>query len=372
MGDYRFSEMAKRMISILGISEGEKVLIRGHTECEPLMSKLIIEARKAGAFPAYELMSENLYAGLLRSSDEESYRFSVDVTKKAVEDSDVIITLFAAANDYDLGSIDPEKVRALQAMDFEYISVMVSEKKWLLFNYPTELAAYKAKMSTVDYANMTFDSAAFDFSPYMKEIKALKSMIDSAEQVSVKDGDTDFVFSKEGIGSVPCTGRNNLPDGEIYTSPKKGTLNGRVIFNTMSSFMGQEFSSVDLKFVSGRAVSGIDAVNEIMKTDDGASQIGEIAFGLNPFIRKVTGDTLLDEKILGSFHMALGNSFIGEADNGNRSLMHWDLVHMMSEECEIRFDDKLIIKGGRFIPEGIKELNRLYDAESLLHKANKL
>jgi aminopeptidase len=124
-------------------------------------------------------------------------------------------------------------------------------------------------------------------------------------------------------------------------------------------YQGVNFDSIQFEFKGGKIVGATCSgnskrLNEILDTDRGARYIGEWSIGCNPQVLYPMRDILFDEKIAGSIHLTPGNAY-DEADNGNRSRIHWDLVLIQRPDYgggEIRFDGKLIRKDGRFtLPE---------------------
>jgi aminopeptidase len=167
------------------------------------------------------------------------------------------------------------------------------------------------------------------------------------------------------MGSIVCAGKNNVPDGEVYSAPVKDSVNGTVQYNTISFANGIEFKDVKLTIKDGKVIDATSAVNndkieEIFNSDEGARYFGEFAIGINPKVIKPVGDILFDEKIYGSFHFTPGQAY-GNCYNGNDSVVHWDLVCIQTPEYgggEIFFDDVLIRKDGEFVVDELKALNK--------------
>jgi len=162
---------------------------------------------------------------------------------------------------------------------------------------------------------------------------------------------------------VKCDGERNIPDGEVYTAPVRNSVNGVLSYNARTLYLGKVFDNVVLRFKDGKIVeatsSDTPGLNTILDTDEGARYVGEFAIGVNPYINRAMLDTLFDEKIAGSIHFTPGNAY-DEADNGNRSTIHWDMVLVQTPEWgggEIFFDDVLVRKDGRFVLEELKGLN---------------
>jgi aminopeptidase len=187
--------------------------------------------------------------------------------------------------------------------------------------------------------------------------------MNKADQVTIKGPGTDLSFSIKGIGAIPCNGLRNIPDGEVYSCPVKNSVQGTIQYNTPTLYQGTRFENIRLEFNQGKIVNASGnpqkKLNEILDTDPGARFIGEFAIGVNPYILNPMCDILFDEKIAGSIHFTPGQAYT-EADNGNRSAVHWDMVLIQRPEWgggEIRFDGELIRKDGLFIPKDLKPLN---------------
>ena len=194
-------------------------------------------------------------------------------------------------------------------------------------------------------------------------MRALKALMDSTDKVEIKGPDTDLRFSIKDIPAVLCGGSHNIPDGEVFTAPVKNSVQGHVAFNAPSVYQGTAFDGVRLEFKDGRVVhassSQGDKLVKILDSDAGARFIGEFSLAFNPCILHPIRDILFDEKISGSFHFTPGQAY-EQADNGNRSQIHWDLVSIQRPEYgggTIHFDGKLIRADGLFIPKALRSLN---------------
>ncbi|MGB2768095.1 MAG: aminopeptidase, partial [Candidatus Zixiibacteriota bacterium] len=174
---------------------------------------------------------------------------------------------------------------------------------------------------------------------------------------------TDLSFSIKGIPNKKCDGKLNIPDGEVFTAPVRDSVNGEISYNTPSLYEGVIYDGIKFRFQDGKIVDVKAAVNQekmvkILDTDEGARYIGEFAFGIHPGIKKPMKDTLFDEKIFGSIHLTPGAAY-DEADNGNKSAIHWDLVLIQTKGYgggEIYFDDVLVRKDGIFVHPKLKDL----------------
>jgi aminopeptidase len=188
----------------------------------------------------------------------------------------------------------------------------------------------------------------------------------ATDRVHIKGPGTDLRFSIKDIDAIPCTGERNIPDGECFSCPVRDSVEGTLQYNTETLYRGTVFSDVKLKFSKGRIVEATSAspaltskLNEILDADEGARYIGEFSLGYNPHITKPMRDTLFDEKIAGSFHFTPGQAY-EQADNGNRSQIHWDMVCIQRPDYgggEVWFDDVLVRKDGLFVLPELLDLN---------------
>ena len=243
--------------------------------------------------------------------------------------------------------------------------IIIDEKKWILLNYPTHGLAQKANMSYERFYNYLLEVCTVNYKEMAENLKALKELMEKTDKVRIVGDETNLTFSIKDIPAIICAGTANLPDGEIFTAPIKNSVNGTIKYNTTSSYQGEIFKNVKFKFKNGKIIeatadNNTTKLNQILDTDEGARYIGEFALGINPLILHPMGDILFDEKIAGSLHFTPGQCYSGEADNGNASSIHWDLVLIQRPEYgggEIYFDDVLIRKDGVFLDSKLKKLN---------------
>ena len=221
-----------------------------------------------------------------------------------------------------------------------------------------------ASLSTEAFEDFYFDVCTFDYSKLGPVIEPLKALMDKTDRVRLTGPGTDLTFSIKDIPTIACTGQANIPDGEIFTAPVRDSVNGTIAFNTATIYQGTVFEGVTLRFENGKivdATSGAttDALNAILDSDEGARFIGEFSLGFNPYVMQPMKDILFDEKIAGSFHFTPGGAY-DEAFNGNRSVVHWDMVFIQRPEFgggDIYFDDVLIRKDGLFVLDELLPLN---------------
>jgi aminopeptidase len=236
-------------------------------------------------------------------------------------------------------------------------------KKWVLLRYPTPAAAQAASMSTEAFEDFCLEVCTLDYARMDKAMDPLVELMSRTDRVRVIAPETDVSLSIKGIPILKAAGTHNIPDGEVHTAPVRDSANGTVSFNTPSLEDGVTYERVRLTFKDGQIVQAEanepEKLKQMLDTDEGARYLGEFALGLNPLIKKPMKDTLFDEKIRGSLHLTPGRAY-EDADNGNRSSVHWDLVLIQTPEWgggEIYFDDVLVRKDGRFVLPELEGLN---------------
>jgi aminopeptidase len=239
----------------------------------------------------------------------------------------------------------------------------VKKTKWVVLRWPTPSMAQLAGMSTEAFEDFYFDVCTLDYRKLLPGMRTLHRLMEKTDRVEIKGPGTQLTFRKKGIPAVICGGDRNIPDGEVFSCPIRDSVEGYVTFNAPSIYQGIAFDGIRLEFKNGKIVNATSnetkKLNKILDSDPGARYIGEFSLGFNPRILHPMRDILFDEKIAGSFHFTPGQAY-EEADNGNRSQVHWDLVNIQRPEYgggEIYFDGKLIRKDGIFLPKQLRSLN---------------
>ena len=271
----------------------------------------------------------------------------------------------AGDNSYETGDVPQERMR-LYAQHYGNVvhgGIRVPNTKWVVLRYPVPAMAQQACMSTEAFEDYYFHVCNLDYSRMSQAMDALVKRMEATDQVHILGQGTDLRFSIKGLPAIKCAGELNIPDGEVYTAPVNGSIEGVITYNTPSLYQGVTFENIRLVFREGRIVEATanhtQRLNEILDTDEGARRVGEFAIGVNPYITSAMKDTLFDEKIAGSFHFTPGRCY-DECSNGNHSAIHWDLVCIQTPEYgggEMYFDGNLIRKDGRFVPEDLQGLN---------------
>lgn len=348
------------------LQKGERVLIDAFDIPEAMVVALVRAARDRGAVPFVNIQRARIGRELVNGLDAEQFETQATWELARMQKMDAYIAVRGSDNIFEMSDVDPDKVsRVMRAMK-EVLDYRVNKTKWVILRWPTPAMAQQAMMSSESFEEFFFRVCTQDYSRMTEGMAALEALMSKTDLVELKGPDTNLRFSIKGIGAVACGGTHNIPDGEVFSCPVKDSVEGEITYNAPTVYQGVSFDRIHLKFEKGKIVhaesSNTERLNDILNSDAGARYIGEFAIGFNPHILEPMRDILFDEKIAGSFHFTPGQAY-EEADNGNRSQVHWDMVQIQRPEYgggEIWFDGELIRKDGLFVQDELKKLNPDY------------
>ncbi|MGN1299051.1 MAG: aminopeptidase [Candidatus Scatovivens sp.] len=365
MRDERLTKLAKNLVNYsVKLKENENILIDlGGEDSYRLGQEIIKEVYNVKANPFIKLSNANLNNTLLKNINEDMLKIMKEEELEQMKKMDAYIAIRASKNISNSVNIPMDKLMLYEKYMDDVLNERVDNTKWVVLRYPNDSMAQLAKMNTEEFEDFYFDVCTLDYAKMDKAMDHLKELMDRTNKVHIKGPGTDLKFSIKGMGSIKCSGEFNIPDGEVYSAPIRNSVNGKITYNTESTYRNFAFNNVCLEFKDGKIINATandtDRINKIFDTDEGARYIGEFAIGVNPYITKPMNDILFDEKIAGSFHFTPGRAY-QDMDNGNVSSIHWDLVCIQTEEYgggEIYFDDVLIRKNGRFVLPELECLN---------------
>jgi aminopeptidase len=366
MLDPRMQKLARTLVrTSCRLEKGEKILIEAFDAPDEMVALLVREASRAGGVPLVTTKHNRVLREIYRSASAESMKLAGEVERFRMERVQAYIGLRGSDNVNEHADVPSGKLELYRTHWAKpvHLDVRVPKTKWVVLRWPSPSMAQQAKMSTDAFEDFYFSVCNLDYGKMSKAMEPLASLMEKTDEVRITGPKTDLRFSIRGLPAISCHGQFNVPDGEVFTAPVRDSVNGTIRYNTRSLYLGTEFSDIELTFRKGRIVeargSPADRLEKIFDSDEGARYVGEFAIGLNPFVTRPMLDTLFDEKIAGSIHLTPGNAY-DNADNGNRSQIHWDLVLIQTPEWgggEIHFDGKLIRKNGLFVPKALRPLN---------------
>lgn len=360
MIDTRLIKLCKTLVEYsMNVQKGEKVLIENFDCPEVLSIQLIKEVYAAGGVPYYISRSARTQRELLKNATKEQIEDMTKYDSLRMQDMDAYVAFRGSKNTSELSDVNEDNLTLYRSIYSKQVhhDLRVSKTKWVVLRYPNESMAQLAGVSTEQFENFYFNLCNLDYSKMDKAMNVMQNRLKTVDKIRIVATDTDITFSIKGIAAKKCAGHMNIPDGEVYTAPVRDSANGYITYNAPSFAQGFKFKDVRLKFKDGKIIKATandnERINKILDTDEGARYLGEFAFGVNPYIKDPMCDTLFDEKIAGSIHLTPGSCY-EDADNGNESAVHWDLVQIHRSEYgggQIFFDGELVRKDGVFLGE---------------------
>jgi len=365
MHDPRFDKLAKSLTGFsTALRRGDKVLIEGFDIPAEMTVALIRAVRNLGAIPFVQLHQARVSREMARGADEAQYALIAKYELARMKQMDAYLAVRGSDNISEMSDIPSDRMKLVSRKMKPVLDHRVKKTRWCILRWPSPSMAQQAGMSTEQFEDFFFDVCTLDYSKMQPGMKALAALMDKTDRVEIKGPGTDLRFSIKGLQAIPCGGKHNIPDGEVFTAPVRNSVQGYVTYNAPTIYQGTAFDSIRLEFKDGKIVqatgSNTERLNQILDSDPGARYIGEFALGFNPHILHPMRDILFDEKISGSFHFTPGQAYEGVADNGNKSQVHWDMVNIQREDYgggTIHFDGKLIRENGLFVPKALQALN---------------
>jgi aminopeptidase len=363
-----YEKLAKVLIRYsTNLKKGEKILIEFTDAPTEMVQAIVQEVKAVKGIPLLEQKTLRLQRELFLGASEEGMKLIADCELYRMKKMDAWIGIRGVVNSKELSDVPGKKMSLYEKhwMNPVHLKERVRNTKWVILRVPLPSVAQSAKMSTDAFEEFYFDvCTGVDWKKASRAMDPLVKLMNETDKVHIKGPGTDLTFSIKGIPAIKCDGHLNMPDLEVFTAPVKTTVNGVLQYNTPSTNRGFTFENVRLEFKNGKIVKATandtKKLTAILDTDEGSRYIGEFALGVHPLINHPMDDTLFDEKINGSFHFTPGNAYEDEADNGNRSAIHWDMVCIQRPDYgggEIYFDGQLIRKDGRFVPKNLQKLN---------------
>ena len=354
-------KLAKQLLThSVELESGQNIMI----QCIGLNAIGLVRAlaklvREMNGHPFIKIEDPETNRMLLESGDEEYWKNQAESDQlPLMKKMDAFIGIRASENIYENSGVTKKANKAYSEFFVNpvHFEERVNHTNWAVLRYPSSAFAMNAKMSTERFRQFYYDACLFDYNKLKEAMMPLEKRLYNADKVRLKGKGTDIEFSVKGQNWIPCFGKRNIPDGELFSSPILDSVNGYITY-APSVYQGKPFEFVKLVVENGVVKdfdsSNNDALEEILDTDEGARRFGEFSFGLNPIIKNPMYDILFDEKITGSNHLTLGNDY-EIAPNGNESAIHWDLVCI---GADVYLDDELIRNGRLFVTDDLMGLN---------------
>jgi len=364
MVDPRIEKLANLCVHYsVEVKPEEKVLVQGSESAFPLINEIYKECLLSDAYPLIMANLDVAYT-FFKYAKEHQLKFVSPFERFMVENIDVRVGIYCEPNPKRLTNIEPSRIKMHAASRRELSEIFhkrVAEGKlrWTVLPYPINAQAQEASMSFAEYEDFVYSSCLLDKENPIAEWKKIHQQqekicefLNQADKIHIIGEDTDLTFNVKGRKWINCSGKENMPDGEVFTAPIENSANGTVRFTFPGIVAGREVEDITLTFKDGEVVKasaakGNELLQQLLKIE-GADRIGEASIGTNYAITKFTKNMLFDEKMGGTIHIALGNSY-PESGGLNKSAIHWDILKDMKKDGEIYADSKLFYKNGKFL-----------------------
>jgi len=348
----------------LGLKKGDRLLVITNHLAEPLLQQVQRAAMQAGAHPEFKIGFNSQEKIFYDNASDEQLKDISPTAKLTTNEYDTLLKITAPFNMKELTSVEPEKIQARQVAMTEMTKAMMQRSaegtlRWSLCVFPTNAAAQECGMSLEEYQEFVFKACfLYEDDPTAKwnELKdkqqGICDFLNTKDKIQYLSPNVDVTFSCKGRTWINSAGTNNMPSGEVFSSPVEDSVNGKVRFSYPGFYMGKEIENISLEIKDGEVISwqagkGQEILDKIFEID-GARRFGEVAIGTNHGIDKFTKNMLFDEKIGGTIHMAVGATY-PTTGGKNESAIHWDMLADMHNGGQIFADGENIYENGHFI-----------------------
>ena len=351
-------ELAKILVDhSLSIKPKEKVLITVSEAGMALGKAVYLEVLKRGAYPMFDIEATGTGYTFYNNANEWQISYvPEEVIKTKIKWADAYVRIYTENNSRELSQIDPDKIAKRSKLLRPLMDPMIDSDRWILTEYPTDGTAQEAGVSTEWLREFYFNACLVDYKKMEKDLKGLEKIMDKGSEIHVRGKMTDLYVNIKGRLAQACYGERNIPDGECFLAPVTDGVNGEVYFDLPTLAYGTEVSGIHLEFRDGKVINakaerGEAQLLKMLETDPGAKYLGEFAIGANFNIKRAMLNTLFDEKIGGTIHMALGRAYREARGGGeNESAIHWDIVKdMRLPGSVLTIDGVEVLKEGRLL-----------------------
>jgi aminopeptidase len=360
MADSRDREYAELIVNgCLGVQAGWQVLVGGNPQARPLLEEVCGAVARRGAYALLRVSFESFLAQSLNwvaGAPLELLTQPAALVVHELETVDALLYVSAPDNTRAGASIPSERIGALQAAYRPASSRMMNHDiPWVACQYPTAALAQEAGLGSEEFSDLLYRAVLLDWAAEGERMRGIAAHFDAAAEVRIVGEGTDLGLSLEGRSMRVDALGANLPGGEFFGCPLEDSAEGEISFGDFPAvYRGREITGIRLSFAAGRVVDASAETNEAylietLDTDEGSRRLGEVGIGCNPGITRYMRNTLFDEKMNGTVHLALGNSYT-DLGGVNESAIHWDLVKdLRPQGSRIELDGVVVQRDGGWL-----------------------
>lgn len=366
MRDNRLVTLADILVKhSLELKKNDVFIISATPVASPLVKEVYSKALEVGAHPHIRLGLSGLAEHFYKHASEDQLKFVSPLSTYEIQTVDARLAIISSENTKSMTNIDPMKQSISSKAHQQIHNIFLQraakkELRWCVTQYPTNAAAQDAEMSLEEYEEFIFKAGnVYEKNPLhhwrqmYKNQEKIKTLLEKKTKIQVVADNTDLTVNVKGRKWINCHGKENFPDGEVFTGPIEKSAKGHISFSFPAVHGGREVNDVCLYFEKGKVVKeqaskGEKFLKTMLDMDKGSRYIGEFAFGTNYGVKKYTKNTLFDEKIGGTIHIAVGSGY-PETGSKNISSLHWDMMCDLRKTGEVYADGELIYKKGKFL-----------------------
>jgi aminopeptidase len=359
MADPRDRQLAELLVdTCVGVQPGWQVLVISTPHGRPLVEEVV---RRIAERDAYALLRVTFDANVasrawMKAAPLERLSAPASIEVHALEACDALIVVDAPENTRDAASVDAERTAAIQgAYRPAFERIFRHEVPWVGCQYPTSALAQEAGMATADFADFLYGACLLDWDAERARMQRYADHFDAADEVRIVGAETDLRLSIAGRKMKVDAAGANIPGGEFFCCPVEDSAEGVITFGEFPAvYAGREMSGIRLRFEAGRVTEATAHANEAflletLDSDEGARRLGELGIGCNPGITRYMRNTLFDEKIDGTVHLALGNG-LPDIGGTNESRIHWDIVKdLRMQGTRLELDGEAVQQDGAWL-----------------------
>jgi aminopeptidase len=353
--DPRIDEYARLLVErSVAVQPGWEVMIRATPLARPLVEAVTEQVARRGAYPLWQLAWEPTSGPFAREAPLDVLRTPSPITRFLWERCDAFIMISAPENTREGSDLSEERREALLERSSSFRERQMSMKvPWVVCEYPVQSTAQEAGMTIGEYTEFIFGAVLLDWDAEHAKMQRIASVFDAAEEIRIVGYETDLTLSLAGRSGAIDDGHINMPGGEVFYSPVEDSVEGKVTFSEFPAvYYGHEVGGAQLVFERGRIVeararSGEAFLLRTLDTDEGARRLGELGIGCNPGIQRFTKNVGFDEKMDGTVHLAVGNSY-SSTGGKNVSRIHWDIVKDLRSGGKLYADGRLVQEDGHW------------------------
>jgi aminopeptidase len=354
--DSRIDQYARLLVErSIGVQPSWQVLVRGTPLARPLIEAVLEQIARIGAYPILQLTFEQIGGPFAREAPLDVLRQTAPLQKQIWEEVDGFISVWAPENAREGSDLSDERRAAWQeAARPMRERTMALQAPWVIAEYPVLSTAQDAGMTLAAFEEFIFNSVLLDWDAEAERMRGIASVFDESEEVRIVGAGTDLTLSVAGRVGAIDDGHVNMPGGEVFYSPVEDSAQGVIEFCEFPAvYLGEEVVGVRFVFDAGKVVdasaqSGEAFLLQMLDTDDGARRLGELGIGCNSGIQEFLRNVAFDEKIDGTVHLAVGNSYTFNGGQ-NESSIHWDIVKDLRNGGQLYADGRLVQENGRWL-----------------------